>query len=62
MPSDGMHTAPAQGSWLGRQDLRDSSADFSDALITTLCRNTGCKHTLTFDRTAARHPGFALLK
>ena len=41
---------------------RDSTADFSDALIATLGRNAGCEHTLTFDRAAARHPGFALLK
>lgn len=52
----------AEAVWLALQDYRDSTADFSDALIATLGRNAGCEHTLTFDRAAARHPGFTLLK
>lgn len=52
----------AEAVWLALQDYRDSTADFSDALIATLGRNAGCGHTLTFDRTAARHQEFALLK
>lgn len=52
----------AESVWLALQDYRDSAADFSDTLISTLGRTAGCRHTLTFDRAAARHPGFALLK
>lgn len=52
----------AESVWLALQVYRDSTADFSDALISTLGRSAGCEHTLTFDRAAARHPGFTLLK
>ncbi|MBV6416479.1 MAG: hypothetical protein CMLOHMNK_01058 [Steroidobacteraceae bacterium] len=53
----------AEAVWVALQDYRDSTADFSDALIATLCKSAGCEHTVTFDRAAAaRHPGFALLK
>jgi predicted nucleic-acid-binding protein len=36
------------------------NADFADALIGALAIDAGCTHTLTFDRRAARLPGFAL--
>ena len=36
-------------------------ADFADALIAASGSRVGCSHTLTFDRKAARLPGFALL-
>ncbi len=36
-------------------------ADFSDALIEARCRRAGCTRTVTFDRKAARLPGFELL-
>lgn len=52
----------AEAVWLALQDYRNSTADFSDALIATFARSAGCERTLTFDRAAARHPGFALLK
>ncbi len=52
----------AEAVWLALQDYRDSTADFSDALIATLGKGAGCEHTLTFDRAAARHPAFTLLK
>jgi len=41
--------------------LKDGSADFSDALVGFLAGHAGCAHTVTFDRKAARLPGFKLL-
>ena len=52
----------AEATWLALLEYRDSQADFSDALIARLNAAAGCPHTLTFDRHAARHPGFRLLK
>jgi predicted nucleic-acid-binding protein len=39
---------------------RDQGADFADALIGAIAADAGCERTLTFDRRAARLPGFAL--
>jgi predicted nucleic-acid-binding protein len=39
---------------------RDGRADFADALIASLAVRAGCRHVLTFDRKAARLPGFEL--
>jgi predicted nucleic-acid-binding protein len=36
-------------------------ADFTDALIAAINRRLGCVHTVTFDRKAARRPGFLAL-
>src|ERR1039458_8285548 len=36
---------------------RESKADFSDAVIVELCRETGCSKTLTFDPNTAAHLG-----
>ncbi len=36
-------------------------ADFADALVASLCRSAGCARVMTFDRKAARLPGFELL-
>jgi len=38
--------------------LRDSRADFSDAVIVELGSDAGCFKTVTFDRQAAAYPGF----
>jgi predicted nucleic-acid-binding protein len=40
--------------------LRTGVASFDDALIGALGRWAGCSHTVTFDRKAARLPGFRL--
>jgi predicted nucleic-acid-binding protein len=40
--------------------LRDGRGEFADALIAALGAKAGCTRTLTFDRKAARLPGFAL--
>ena len=40
--------------------LRDGRGAFADAFIGALAASAGCTHTLTFDRKAARLPGFAL--
>ena len=65
---EGLLSAPqlalqeSESIWLALLEYRESTADFSDALLSRLARAAGCGHTLTFDRAAAKHPGFALLK
>ena len=41
---------------------RDTSVDLSDLLIAYTCLDAGCEETLTFDKKAARHDLFALLR
>lgn len=41
--------------------LKDGHGSFADALIGALGARVGCSRTMTFDRKAARLPGFALL-
>jgi predicted nucleic-acid-binding protein len=52
----------AEEAWKALGDWRDSDADFSDALIGRLVAAQGGEKTLTFDRGAAKLPGFELLK
>jgi predicted nucleic-acid-binding protein len=50
---------------LVRRALRawdESGADFADALIGELSKQNGASATLTFDRAAAKLPGFELLQ
>jgi len=39
----------------------EDGADFTDALIVAINQRLGCEHTVTFDRKAARRPGFLAL-
>jgi predicted nucleic-acid-binding protein len=48
--------------WNALHDWRESSADFSDALIGLKVIARGGEKTVTFDRAAAKLPGFELLK
>lgn len=48
--------------WNALSDWRASSADFSDALIGRRVLASGGEKTMTFDRAAAKLPGFELLK
>lgn len=41
---------------------QESGADFADALIGELAREHGAEKTVTFDRAAAKLPGFELLQ
>jgi len=41
--------------------LKEERGSFADALIAARGARAGCSHTLTFDRKAARLPGFRLL-
>jgi predicted nucleic-acid-binding protein len=41
--------------------LKSGAGQFADALIGALNNRAGCKHTLTFDKRAARSSGFKLL-
>jgi predicted nucleic-acid-binding protein len=43
------------------RDFESSSADFTDCLIVRMNASAGCEHTVTFDRKAAKLPGFKLL-
>lgn len=42
--------------------LREERGDFAGCLIAAFGTLAGCTHTLTFDRKAARLPGFELLQ
>ena len=44
------------------KDYRRGAADFADCLLVRVNAATGCTHTVTFDRRAAKLPGFELLK
>jgi predicted nucleic-acid-binding protein len=65
---EGLLTAPqlmiekADIVWRALKTHRDSKADFSDAVIAELGGGAGCSKTVTFDRNAAAHPGFELLR
>lgn len=47
--------------WKTLRTWQQSAADFSDVLIGELSRARGCERTVTFDKTAAKLPGFELL-
>lgn len=44
------------------KDYEASGAGFADCLMARVNASTGCTHTVTFDRKAAKLPGFELLK
>jgi predicted nucleic-acid-binding protein len=44
------------------KDYRRGVADFADCLLVRVNAAAGCTHTVTFDRKAAKLPGFELLK
>ena len=43
-------------------EFEKSSAGFADCLLARTNAGAGCSHTITFDRKAAKLPGFQLLK
>jgi predicted nucleic-acid-binding protein len=47
--------------WKALRAWQSSSADFSDAVIGEILRVRGCTKVVTFDKAAARLPGFELL-
>ena len=47
--------------WRALRQFRSSNADFSDCIIGALGADSGCAVTVTFDRQAAKLPGFRLL-
>ncbi len=51
----------AEPAWRALRAARTAGADFSDALIGQVVAAHGGKKTVTFDRAAARLPGFELL-
>jgi predicted nucleic-acid-binding protein len=52
----------SQAVYAGLRALKDGSMDFHDAVIAYLGQQIGCETTLTFDKRAARHDSFTLLK
>jgi len=44
------------------KDYRNGTADFADCLLVRVNAASGCTHTVTFDRRAAKLKGFELLK
>jgi predicted nucleic-acid-binding protein len=65
---EGLLSAPqlrvqgAEQVWRAVQAYAQGKADFSDALISVLALDAGCRCTKTFDTVAARQPGFELLR
>lgn len=51
----------AESVWKAMRAWEKSSADFSDALIGQILAARGCDKVVTFDRAAAKLPGFELL-
>lgn len=51
----------AELAWRALRSWEGSGADFSDALIGEVALGSGASRVLTFDKAAARLPGFALL-
>lgn len=47
--------------WKALRSWEDSAADFSDALIGQTLTARGCEKIVTFDKSAAKLPGFELL-
>jgi predicted nucleic-acid-binding protein len=47
--------------FLALAELSEGRARFADALISALASARGCSYTVTFDKKAARLPGFRLL-
>jgi len=60
MRSDRLKVPDPQDAWAALHEYQ-AGADFADALIATVNRRLGCEHTATFDRKAARRPGFRAL-
>ncbi len=51
----------AEVAWQSVRRYRDSAADLADCLIERLGAAAGCRHTVTFDRGAAKHCGMVLI-
>lgn len=47
--------------WQAVRTFRASQCDFADGLIERSAAASGCEHTLTFDRGAAKHAGMRLI-
>jgi len=60
MRSDRLKVADPQDAWTALREYQDG-ADFADALIAAVNQRLGCERTVTFDRKAARRPGFQAL-
>ena len=61
LESDALVVQNAQEVWIAMTAVREGRASFADALIAELGASAGCSRTLTFDRKAARLPGFELV-
>lgn len=48
--------------WQALHLYKSSKADFADCLIERSCQAAGCRHTVTFDTTAAKTAGMQLIK
>ena len=48
--------------WNACNSFCEAAPDFSNALIANVGKQSGCQHTITFDKAAAKTAGFILLK
>jgi len=47
--------------WKALREYDSNNTDFCDALIDQINKKSGCEHSVTFDKKAAKLPGFDLL-
>ncbi len=52
----------SQNVWLALKSFEKGEADFADYLIGHSNKTSGCDYTITFDKSAAKHINFKLLK
>jgi predicted nucleic-acid-binding protein len=48
--------------WRALNDYKNSNADFPDHLLARINQSQGCDTTVTFDKRAAKQPGFQMLR
>ena len=52
----------SQNVWLALKSFENGDADFADYLVGHSNKTSGCDYTITFDKSAAKHINFKLLK
>jgi predicted nucleic-acid-binding protein len=62
MQADELSIENKVAAWAALISFRSATHDFSDALIMEIGKRQGCRHTVTFDKAAAKAEGFVLLK
>lgn len=51
-----------EAAWIALREYQKREAEFTDYLISAVNRQSGCDHTVTFDKKAGQKKGFVLLR